>query len=102
MSTDDNDPEWGEWLYRGMPRVGLYVQIDCYHRDRIDYLRVEGWLRKVVDGVIFLDPPAGDSTQWIAYRWRVRKPRGMTMLEAVLRRVERTHGPRRSRVGEDA
>lgn len=78
---------WGPWITEGLPPVGAYVQVDCHHQ-------VNEELRDVFEGIIggydennigwFTYEAPAPNADWIADRWRQRRPKGMELLDRIM------------------
>ncbi len=81
--------EWGPWRRRGVPPVGAYAQVHARHEETGEEKLLEGFIAGYDDTVgWFTHEGPQDYSDWQATRWRIRKPRGLTLLEGVLQDVE--------------
>ena len=69
------------------PSIGDYVQIEVRH-DFSDDVRISEGVVVRCDDVVILSPDEGLGMDWTAWAFRIRKPRGLTILEALLQPVE--------------
>lgn len=84
-----DDVEWGPWINNAHPTDGMYIQIKAINI-RTNQVHFH-------EGVVFNSDAAGFNTMpdinprglvWQA--WRERKPKGLTILQDILREVERS------------
>ena len=79
--TDQPQDEWGPWIEhdgQGCPVVGQYVQVVAEWKDHITGS----------DGLVVRPGPdwywRNFPKTWMVRRYRIRKPRGMAILESIL------------------
>ena len=94
--TDSN--EWGSWIEHdgsGCPVIGQYVQAEfrrIIKKAPSHYVIISP---KVIEGIMRRNPANihGDSWNWRrgnpVLRYRIRKPRGLTILERIAEQPER-------------
>ena len=85
--------EWGPWIEhdgKGCPVVGQYIQCET---DR-DIHKMPDHVRLLKSRLVEYIPRKTDSASWIGkagfaqvLRYRVRKPKGLTMLEQLLQNL---------------
>ena len=84
--------EWGPWINDDDPKVGTYVQVKVGH-DYSDEIRFHEGI--VVHDDLFsiaMTPRMDAREDWTLIEWRERKPRGLSILTAILREVESDGG----------
>lgn len=94
--TYDKDG-WGPWIEhdgRGCPCVGMYAQVVFWYKIKkapSHYVRISD---KSLEGIVSRDPKGASGNSWDwrrgnpVERYRIRKPRGMEVLERAVRTEE--------------
>ncbi len=83
-------PEWGPWVEhdgKGCPCVGEFIDFHCAYRDKSEQRhmgRVSQWF--AASGV-WHSPHL-----FVFLRYRIRKPRGLTILEGLLENLPEKEG----------
>lgn len=77
--------EWGPWIDDRLPEVGQDIEVEALHIFSQEKFRLRGRVVRVEGFEVDLDPDPGGG--WTAIRYRVRRPRGLRVLEGILRRI---------------
>lgn len=101
--------EWGPWIEHngnGCPCVGEYVQCVVKNPAKEQFMTVQA---KIIDDhtIEYIPMKGGKHRSWIkgsgfnpVIRYRIRKPKGMQLIESILREVEETDPARYTREKE--
>lgn len=83
-----SDEQWGPWINDADPKIGMYVQV----RVENDYTREtklhEGTIVSDDGKIMRMSPRFNGGIDWTLKEWRERKPKGLTILQDILREVE--------------
>lgn len=90
-----DEPEWGPWIEHAPGpcplRVGEYVQITTCDRHLKEVTQQGRVTQKVIEAGAWLEP--GPYGRWVqVVRYRIRKPRGLTILEGLLENLPEKEG----------
>ena len=82
--------EWGPWIKHdgnGCPCVGQYVRSETADGSVMDHIAhgiLEGEGELVIDSWDWDMCDASGDTEWKVIRYRIRKPRGLTILQEIV------------------
>lgn len=82
--------EWGPWIDSYDPSVGMYIQAKIAHDVSGEMKLHEGVVTSETEGMLGMSPKFYGGVDWTLIEWREKKPKGLAILESVLREVERT------------
>ena len=84
--TDQQQDEWGPWIDhdgRGCPVVGMVIEFHCKFYGGEEEKHIGRVSRRFASSMVWRSPHAFDFL-----RYRIRKPRGMAILEQALQAQE--------------
>lgn len=86
--------EWGPWFSTDRcPNVGTIVQVRAIKKEDMSSITWVGMVTYMRGGILVMDNMPEWPSKWYVDKWRERKPKGLTILESILREVENTRTP---------